>query len=253
MKGKNEFTHKFNLTPRLSASQVAEYLSANATARRRIITDAKYPPHFLIARYDEVREVLCNHLAKKTPSEDVLTHALDVLGRKESSQGASDWTKTNCKINSEAIIAFQSQEKALDLGKLRYRVPNIGHQKLTIKGVAVSVSLDLMSTAENDNGKAHVGGVILCLWKTRSADIADRCAAMATLVSEVIRRVVKNDQRCDPKMCLAVDIFGGKVYRAKVRQKMFLKSVENSCSEVATIWPSVPPPPNYKGPLAKAS
>jgi hypothetical protein len=249
---KNEFTHKVNLTPRLSAGQVAEYLSANATARRRIITDAKYPPHFLIARYDEVRDALCNHLTKNTSSNDVFANALNALGRKESSPGASEWTKTNCKINAEAISAFQNQEKALDLARFKYKIPNVGHLKLTIGGVAVSVSLDLMSTATSDTGKILVGGVILCLLKTRSTDIASRCEAMAMLVSEVISHAATDDQKCDPKMCLAVDIFGGKVYRAKARRKMFLKSVENSCSEVATIWPSVPPPPNYKGPLAKA-
>ena len=99
---KKEFTHKLNLSPRLSASQVAEYLSANATARRRIIIEAKYPPTCLLPRYDEVREALCKHLAKKYPAKDVLGEALDALGRKANAPGATDWAKGNLKIGGEA-------------------------------------------------------------------------------------------------------------------------------------------------------
>jgi hypothetical protein len=49
-------------------------------------------------------------------------------------------------------------------------------------------------------------------------------------------------------MCMAIDVFGGKVYRAKRQQKQLYKSVETSCEEVATVWPSIKPPANYNGP-----
>jgi hypothetical protein len=49
-------------------------------------------------------------------------------------------------------------------------------------------------------------------------------------------------------MCMAVDVFHGKVYRAKSQQKQLLKSVETSCDEVATVWPKIKPPANYNGP-----
>lgn len=49
---------------------------------------------------------------------------------------------------------------------------------------------------------------------------------------------------CDPKMCMAVDIFGGKTNRAKGQQKMLYKDVEASCEEVSTMWPTIKPPAN---------
>jgi len=250
---KKEFTHKLNPSPRLSASQVAEYLSeGNATARRRIIIEAKYPPTCLLPRYDEVREALCKHLAKKHPTKDVLAEALNALSRKANSAGATDWTKGNYKIGSEAVAAFQGHERTLGLGKTEFRIPSVGYSRLSINGVTVSVSLDLVTEVANDNGM-RMGGVIICLWKTRTSDIPQRCQAMAMLASEAIKKVLKDGQRCDPQMCMAIDVFDGKVYRAKAHQKTLYKTVEISCSEVATIWPSVKPPANYNGPMAQAS
>jgi hypothetical protein len=43
---------------------------------------------------------------------------------------------------------------------------------------------------------------------------------MAMLASEVISKFLKDNQVCDPNMCMAVDGFGGKVYRAKAHQKI---------------------------------
>lgn len=248
MKLASNFTHKYNPSPRLSASQVAEYLSANATARRRIITEAKYPPTMLTVRYDDARDAVRKHLTKRQATKDVLGEALDVLKQKLSAAGLSDWWKTNHKLCSQAIEAFQTHEKSLSLSKSIFKVPNIGHSKLTMSGVTVSVSLDLMTEIPQGNGTSRVGGTILCLWKTRAADTPHRCQAMAMLASEVVSKFLKDNQACDPNMCMAVDVFGGKVYRAKAHQKMLLKTVENSCGEIATIWPSVEPPANYNGP-----
>jgi hypothetical protein len=44
------FTHKYHASPRLSANQTAEYISAKASSRKRILRDAKYPPTMLVIR-----------------------------------------------------------------------------------------------------------------------------------------------------------------------------------------------------------
>jgi hypothetical protein len=241
------FTHKYNPNPRLSASQVSEYLSANATSRRRIITEAKYPPTFLTVRYDDAREAMCGHLTNGK-GKDVLGDALEGLKRKMSVVDITDWKKSNHRLCGEAIEAYRAYEKALGMSKVTFIIPNIGNSKLKISGVNVSVSLDLMTEVSDAKGGTTVGGTILCLWKTRAADIPSRCQAMAMLASEVVKQFLKANQVCDPRMCMAVDIFGGKVYRGRAQQKMLFKTVENSCGEIATIWPSIEPPANYNGP-----
>lgn len=247
----NDYTHKYNPNPRLSASQIAEYLHANATSRRRIIVDAKYPPTFITVRYDEARDALRKHLTKKNTARNVLGEASDALKQKQTA-GASDWWLANYKMCIQAIDAFQAAEKQLGLDKMTFKLSGMSGSKLPIKGVSVSVSLDLLTEVQ-DKGKTSIGGAVLCFWKTpagkqRAEDIPKRCQAIAMLISEVVKKLAAEGQICDPKLCIAVDVFGGKVYAAKPQQKMLYKSVEISCDEVATIWPTVEPPPNYNGP-----
>jgi hypothetical protein len=52
----------------------------------------------------------------------------------------------------------------------------------------------------------------------------------------------------DPTMCMAIDVFGGTIYRAKGEQRQVWKTVGTSCEEVTDRWPSVKPPANYNGP-----
>jgi hypothetical protein len=69
-----------------------------------------------------------------------------------------------------------------------------------------------------------------------------------TLIRELLASNIKAGVTCDPALCMAVDVFSGKVYRAKNRQKKLLNSVESSCDEVAAVWPNVKPPKDYYGP-----
>jgi hypothetical protein len=42
----------YNPDPRLSANQLAEYLTATPTRRKSIIREAKFPKKSVVARYD---------------------------------------------------------------------------------------------------------------------------------------------------------------------------------------------------------
>jgi len=244
------YTHKFHPSPRLSANQVGDYLSANATNRRRILSEAKYPSTIIIVRYDEARTAVVAHLACSCSAKNVLADALGALARKAGKGGISDWKKKNHLLCTEAIEAFQGAESKLGIGAVKFKAPDIHNSKLKISGVSVSVSLDLMTEKLDAKGNKVVGGAVLVFSKTGGSEknIQPRCEAIALLAHEVLKLHLKNGETCDPSMCMAVDVFGGKVYRAKRQQKQLLKTVETSCDEVTTMWPSIKPPANYNGP-----
>jgi hypothetical protein len=79
-------------------------------------------------------------------------------------------------------------------------------------------------------------------------NLPDRCKAITLLIQELLKDYVKSNEKLDPTLCMAIDVFNGKVYRAKIQQRQLYKTVENSCGEVATVWPSIEPPANYNGP-----
>jgi hypothetical protein len=111
------FTHKYHPQPRLSANQVGDYLSANATNRRRILKEAKYPPTVLLIRYEDAKTALVSHLTSDGTAENVLDKRLQALRRKADEHGMTDYKKTNCHLSIDAIESFQGYEAKMDVRK----------------------------------------------------------------------------------------------------------------------------------------
>jgi hypothetical protein len=250
VKRRDGFTHKYHPQPRLSANQVGDYLSANATNRRRILRDAKYPPTMLLIRYEDARSALVSHLTSNGVAENILDKKVQTLRRNSDNDGITDYQKQNCRLCIDAIESFQSFEAKMDVGSAKFLKSLTHYPRLKISGVSISVSIDLRTEKIDSKGGKTVGAAMLVFSKSGGPDnnLPERCKAAALLVHELVKRYVKSSEKCDPTLCMAIDVFNGKVYRAKSQQKLLYKTVENSCGEVATVWPSVEPPPNYNGP-----
>lgn len=239
------YTHKFHPSPRLSASQLGEYLSANATSRRRIITDAKYPPLSIITRYDDARLAIGQHLVD--PRSGALNAGATRLAGKmlDSNSKWSLDTISNCQ---DAIESFRNTVDGFGLEKMTCRVAKKGLTQLQIADVAVSVSLDLHTEQQSSDGSIRIGGIVLLFAKTPKGDRSQRCEAAAVLIHKFLTSRPTSDRVCDPQLCIAIDVFAGKAYRAKKQHKTLYRAIETSCGEIATMWSTVPPPPGYHGP-----
>jgi hypothetical protein len=245
------FTHKYHANPRLSANQVADYLSANATNRRRILSDAKYPSTMILVRYDDARTAVAAHMAANGDKKNILSDALASLKRKADKPEITDYKRQNHKLCTDAIEGFQASEAKMGVGgSVKFKAPDIHNSKLKIAGVSVSVSLDLVTENIDGKGNKVTGGAVLVFSKTGGPEknIEARCQAIALLAHEVLKQQLKAGETCDPNICMAIDVFNGKAYRAKNQQKQLFKTVETSCEEVATVWPAIKPPANYNGP-----
>jgi hypothetical protein len=244
------FTHKYHANPRLSANQVADYLSANATNRRRILSEAKYPSTMILIRYDEARTAVAAHMAANGGKKNILSDALASLQRKSGKDGLTPYKKQNYKLCADAIEGFQASEAKMGVGSVKFRAPDIHNSTLRISDVIVSVSLDLIVEKTDSKGNTVIGGAVLVFSKSGGPEknIEARCHAVALLAHEVLKQQLKADQTCDPSLCMAIDVFNGKAYRAKSQQKKLYKTIETSCEEVATVWPVIQPPANYNGP-----
>src|ERR1700719_3875591 len=106
--GTAERKYGYRATPQLSANQVAEYLMATSSGRKRIIQSARFPKRSVVAQYGKAREGLVNFLADGTRSIRHLADANDYLIKRGERAGASDWIKRDSKQSMEAITAFQN-------------------------------------------------------------------------------------------------------------------------------------------------
>jgi hypothetical protein len=180
------FTHRYHANPRLSANQVGDYLTASASSRRRIIQDAKFPPTMLVVFYEDARRALRSHLQAGSFATKTLEKAVSTLGRKLENTGLTEWKKRNHRLCIEAIEAFQESEEKIGLGGIKYTAPDTSTSKISISGVTISVSLDLIAHRTDAKGLKSTGGVVLVFSKTGGPDknAASRCEAIALLIRE---------------------------------------------------------------------
>lgn len=203
----------------------------------------------LLIRYEDAKSALISHLTTAGGNDGILTRKVLALHRKADGD-ITDYVRTNCKLCIDAIELFQAHETQMDVGKAKFLKPMTHFPRLKISGVSISVSIDLWVERLDSKGNKSTGGAMLVFSKSGGPDknLQERCKAITLLIHEFLRDSTKPSETLDPNLCMAIDVFNGTVYRAKTQQKLLYKTVENSCGEVATVWPSVEPPSNYYGP-----
>jgi hypothetical protein len=128
--------------------------------------------------------------------------------------------------------------------------PELHNTKLTISGVNITVSVDLMTEETKRNGSRSTGAAILvfCSDEKKVKDTERRCKTVALLIYQLLKGQANTLYSCDPALCMAIDVFNAKIYRAMTPQARLYKTVEVSCEEVTALWPAIKPPANYNGP-----
>jgi hypothetical protein len=244
-------THKYHPNPRLSANQISDYVfSLSALRRRSILRDAKYPRIAIVIKYDEARLAIRKHLSGSGSGKNILADSLLTLQRRIGDEDMADGRKKDFKLSIAAIEAFQFNEAEFGFSKLTFKPSPINSPKLAIANVSISVSLDLVVEKPAKTGAKSVGAVVFIFSKTggQEKNVDKRCKTVAMLTYQTLKTYLKTHDTVDPKLCMAVDVFSGRVYAAKTEQKQLFTNVQTNCEDVATIWPGVKPPKNYKGP-----
>jgi hypothetical protein len=243
--------YRLNSKPRLSANQLADYLNASSTRRKRVIQDAKFPRTVIVARYDGARDGIADYLCDLARPTSTLVTAIDQMKAKAEASD-SPWTKQDSLLSIEAIESFHSAygNNKMGVRKIECRPMTASRPPLPIEGVQVSVSLDATTHRKDKDGKDRVGGVILLFSKseTSSNSRADRCKTAAVLALMFAEKHLTSYGKADPKLCFALDIFGGTAHPAPGTYKQKLNNINAACDEIADRWESIEPPPDYDGP-----
>src|ERR1700680_3081759 len=96
----------YNALPRLSANQLAEYLTATPTRRKSIVQAAKFPKTAVIARYDAARDGIIKYLCDLARDTGILIDAIDSQTTRGSKTDVSEWVKNDSALSIEAVESF---------------------------------------------------------------------------------------------------------------------------------------------------
>ncbi len=242
--------HGLNREPRLSANQLAEYLTATPSRRTTIIREAKLPKTSQVALYRDARLAVARCLCAGPGDPDHVGLAISRLTERAADPDASAWTVDDCRRSVDALAAFARLSNELGLSRYEFRTVSGTLPHLLIAGVAVSVSIAATLHRRSRGGTSQIGGLTLFLSKAKSEDAAspERAAVSALLCLMLAEERLGHLGVADYRLCLVLDVGGGRVFPAPKGQARRRKDMTHACAEIARAWPTVAPPRDYDGP-----
>ncbi len=248
--GVTDQKYGYRANPQVSANQIAEYLGASPTRRKRIIQEARFPKTSIVALYDKSREGLVNFLNDDNRSFKHLSAVREHLEKRKLRENASVWLKRDSDSSIEALEAFQAAYNKLGFAKYLCEAVHGKQPPLALWPTKVSVALDLIVRKPVMGGKDRIGGALFLFSKGEASTNSrvERSKIIAGLIYTYCGTALSGLGDPDPALCWAVDVFGHTSHRPPGTFAAKLKYVADASEEIATRWKTIPPPSDYDGP-----
>lgn len=219
--------------PRMSSPKLGEYLNSSRAGRReRIIHDQKFVSDFMVVRYASAEQAIRVALLSED-TEKRIDDGLRNLRARATRTTFQDDAKRNC---IDALHAFAKLLPDLALDGVRVSTTGQPTFAQMIESVVVSSRPLVLLSRENKDGSVQRGALQIVLRKEAVLD--DRGGeAVALILKEALCNA--GHINVSPKLCMVLDVFGGKVFCAPTRSSRLLDDIKSACREIAVRWPAV--------------
>ena len=224
--------------PSISVNKLGEYINSKGARQRKILFDRKYPdPDFNMGAYHrEASQAVSAYIAGGCIDATILNNQLGILGQLKPEK-----VGTARRINSN-IDALERFSDMLDDVNLMGGEPQLGEhapQKLTIRGVSISVRPEIILRGIGPKGKKLVGALKIHFSRTHPHD-EDSAGHVSAVVQEWCRlHACGQDEIVNPAYCSVIDVASGKVFAGVKSTVARMKDVDAECQNIAALWPSI--------------
>lgn len=223
--------------PRISVNKLAEYMVSKAARQRKLLRDRKFPdPEFQMGMYHkEATEGVASYLVSDQISTQSIDNAIALIRQQAP---AKIGTQRRLTQNIEAMERFLDMLDDIDFNGATAALGSNTAPKLTYHGVEVSVRPEIVLRG-SVKGRAVLGAVKLHFAKT--FEMTDETAGyVSAAVQEYCQRhLVSDGEQVYPAYCQVFDIGCGKVFPGVKSTKARLKDIEDTCRNIADIWPNI--------------
>lgn len=219
--------------PRISLNKLGEYMNASASRRKRIIAEQREPKTFIIARYTDAQDVICNYLQDDSRDDEILYAGVERL---LSAPVTTEWEEQCNQLCALALQHFLKVKDALPLAGCSCEVLSPEQSSLMIvAGVEISVRPEVSLSIMDGKKAGQRGAIKLAFSKTYK--LGEKSGEyISTLLHEyAITTLFKGEKVCNDK-CLLVDVFDGQVISAPSARKRRMDDINAACEEIRKIW-----------------
>lgn len=234
------------VNPRLSASQLADYLVApTPVGQLGILRQAKNPgPNRpIIIQYYHARRAIAECLRDRAALNRVCAEAAQDLEDRRDDGTNGPLIRDDAQRCMDVIELFQRSANQMDVWGLEYLEPRVPSPALNINGVEISVSADAISR-DNRRVPSRVGQAFIRCTIGTAGDAAENRRAeanthLATIAHLHTRQYLSDLGDPHPQTSLVVDVSRQLVVRAPANSARRIANIEAACAMISAIWPTI--------------
>lgn len=234
------------MQPRLSASQLADYLVApTPVGQMGILRQAKNPgPNRpLIIQYHHARRTIGECLRDRDGLNRISARSIIDLEDRRDNAGNGPLVRDDAQRCIDVIEAFQRATNELDLWNAEYTEPHLPSPTLNINGVEISVAPDVVAlTRRRDD--VRVGQVFIRCTIGTAGDAAENRRGeanghLATIAHLHTRQYLAHLGAPHAPTSMVIDVPRRNVVRGPVNSARRVANIEAACAMIAAVWPVV--------------
>lgn len=232
--------------PRLSASQLADYLvSPTPVGQIGILRQAKNPgPNRpMIIQYNHARRAIAECLRDRAGVNRIVARSVQELEERRDNGTNGPLVRDDAQRCIDVIEAFQRSTNELDLWNAEYQAPRLPVQALNIRGVEISVAPDAIAVSHRRN-EVRVGQVFIRCTIGTPGDAAQGRRSEANGILATIAHLHTLHYLADlgtphAPTSVVVDVPRSTVVRGPVNSARRIANIEAACGMIAAIWPNI--------------
>ncbi|MFN3945346.1 MAG: hypothetical protein ACK4K7_10490 [Allosphingosinicella sp.] len=225
--------------PQVSANQLAQYLLAGPSARKRIVQSARWQSTAVVARYRLAREAIIGCLCDGTRSPTKVAAERESLIERLGKPGNSSWAKDDIESSILALDRYAASSGQTVLSKVTCKPVPGSVPPLIIADLRVKVTPDVI-LHQGD----QVGAMVAMIAKgEKSTKVrTEQARTAAILVWQFAQKHLQKYGEVQRSLCVSYDVFEGTVTPPSANYVTRLKNIQDACEEIAAKWHTVPPP-----------
>jgi hypothetical protein len=235
------------LQPKLSASQLADYLVApTPIGQMGILRQAKAPGQHkpLIIQYQYVRRYISACLQSPSTLNRVVAEAIHFLEQRRDDTSNGPLVRDDAERSLEVIQTFQRTRNALDIGMARFDAALNPSPSLMISGVEVTVWPDAIAHVVTRNGTDRIGQVFIRCTIGGAGDIAENRRAeanghLATIAHMHTAAFLSHLGIPHAPTSMVIDVSRENVIKGPVNATRRVANIQAACGMIAAVWPTV--------------
>ncbi|MEX2616966.1 MAG: hypothetical protein WD767_12800 [Alphaproteobacteria bacterium] len=228
--------------PRITATKLAEYMTASFARKRAILQENKYPQEVVMVRWTQAERPVSQFVTKGTSDLGFLDNEIDKLNTLTPD---TDFKIQNRDLCVEALQNFKLLSNQMQFTDFRRSLgPMQRGMPIHMNGVDVSVLPQVILEGVTRKGDRVVGGIKFSFPKTHPL-IETAAGYLSTLIHWHCEQHLGNLGRADMRLCHAVDVPTATAYNPPATYKRRRQHLVEACNEIVQRWPNVPPPTGY--------